>query len=65
MVAVDFGPSSSPSGLTPKSKLLRNPESQYGFVPKHRHHGGNELPLKDCPRAPHLEKLPLKYKQCA
>ena len=51
MMAVAFGPSSCSSGLTPKSKLLRNPEAQFGFVPTHSHHGGNELPLM--------------YKQCA
>ena len=46
MMAVAFGPSSCPSGLTPKSKLLRNPESQYGFVPKHSHHGGKNIALR-------------------
>ncbi|MBR4240093.1 MAG: hypothetical protein IKO85_00595 [Bacteroidaceae bacterium] len=40
MMALAFGQSSCSSGLTPKSKLLRNPEAQYGFVPKHSHHGG-------------------------
>ncbi|MBR4240095.1 MAG: hypothetical protein IKO85_00585 [Bacteroidaceae bacterium] len=51
MMALAFGQSSSSSGLTPKSKLLRNPEAQYGFVPtlgalrrltlqEHSHHGG-------------------------
>ena len=46
MTAVAFGPSSCPSGLTPKSKLLRNPEAQYGFVPKHSHHGGKNPALR-------------------
>ena len=46
MTAVAFGPSSCPSGFTPKSKLLRNPEAQYGFVPKHSHHGGKNTALR-------------------
>ena len=46
MTAVAFGPSSCPSGLTPKSKLLRNPEVQYGFVSKHSHHGGKNPALR-------------------
>ena len=57
MTAVAFGPSSCPSGLTPKSKLLRNPEAQYGFVPtlgalrrltlqEHSHHGGKNTALR-------------------
>ena len=51
MTAVAFGLTSCSSGLVPKIKLLHNSEAQYGFVPTHSHHGGNELPLI--------------YKQCA
>ena len=32
-MSVAFGPSSCSYGLVPKSKLLRNPEAQYSFVP--------------------------------
>jgi hypothetical protein len=34
MMAVACGPTSCPSGLVPKSKLLHSPKAQYGFVPK-------------------------------
>ena len=40
MMSEGYGPSSCPSVFVPKSKLLHNPESQYGLVPKLRHHGG-------------------------
>ena len=39
-MAVAFGLTSCSSVLVPKSKLLHRPETQYGFVPKHSHHGG-------------------------
>ena len=47
MMALAFGPTSCSSGLVPKSELLHSPAAQYGFVPKHSHHGGNRsaLPL--------------------
>ena len=48
-MAVAFGPTSCPSGLMPESKLSHNPEAQYGFVPKHSHHGGKNI-------APRAEK---------
>jgi hypothetical protein len=41
-MAVAFGPTSCSSSLVPKSKLLHSPEAQYGFVPKHSHHGGKD-----------------------
>ena len=46
-MAVACGPTSFPSSLVPKSKLLHSPEAQYGFVPKLSLHGGNRsaLPL--------------------
>ena len=46
MMAVAFGPTSCPSGLAPKSKLLLRPETQYGFVPKHSLHGGKNIALR-------------------
>ena len=46
MKAVAFGPTSCSSVLVPKSKLLHRPETQYGFVPKHSHHGGKNLALR-------------------
>ena len=45
-MAVAFGPTSCPSGLAPKSKLLLRPETQYGFVPKHSLHGGKNIALR-------------------
>ena len=45
-MAVAFGPSFCSSGLVPKSKLLHMPEVQYGFVPKHSHHGGKNIALR-------------------
>ena len=57
MTAVAFGPSSCPSGLTPKSKLLRNPEAQYGFVPKHSHHGGKNTALRAEKPSPYNAQL--------
>ncbi len=45
-MAVAFGPTSCSSGLVLKSKLLHNPEVQYGFVPKHSHHGGKNPALR-------------------
>ena len=41
-----FGPTSCPSGLVLKSKLLHSPEAQYGFVPKHSLHGGKNTALR-------------------
>ena len=46
MMAVAFGPTSCPSGLVPKNKLLHSPETQYGFVPKLSLHGGKNLALR-------------------
>ena len=46
MTAVAFGLTSCSSGLVPKSKLLHNPEVQYGFVPKHSLHGGKNTALR-------------------
>jgi hypothetical protein len=43
MMAVAFGPTSCPSGLVSKSKLLHSPEVQSGFVPKLSLHGGKNL----------------------
>ena len=45
-MAVAFGPTSCSSGLVPKSELLHSPEAQYGFVPKHSHHGGKNIALR-------------------
>ena len=45
-MAVAFGPTSCSSVLVPKSKLLHRPETQYGFVPKHSHHGGKNTALR-------------------
>lgn len=45
-MAVAFGPSSCPSGLVPKSKLLHSPEVQSVFLPKHSPHGGKNLALR-------------------
>ena len=45
-MAVAFGATSCPSGLVPKSELLHNPETQYGFVPKHGYHGGKKPALR-------------------
>ena len=45
-MAVAFGPTFCSSGLVPKSKLLHNPEVQYGFVPKHSLHGGKNIALR-------------------
>ena len=46
MMAVAFGLTSCSSVLVPKSKLLHRPETQYGFVPKHSHHGGKNIALR-------------------
>jgi hypothetical protein len=46
MMALAFGPTSCSSGLVPKSKLLHSPAVQYGFVPKHSHHGGKYPALR-------------------
>ena len=46
MMAVAFGPTPCLSGLVPESELSHSPESQYGFVPKHRPHGGKNLALR-------------------
>ena len=46
MMAVAFGPTSCSSGHVPKSELLHSPEAQYGFVPKHSHHGGKNIALR-------------------
>jgi hypothetical protein len=46
MMAVACGPTSFPSSLVPKSKLLHSPEAQHGFVPKHSLHGGKNLALR-------------------
>ena len=45
-MAVAFGPTSCPSGLVPKNKLLHSPETQYGFAPKLSLHGGKNLALR-------------------
>ena len=39
-MAEGYSPSSCLSGFMPKSKLLHNPEIQYGFILKLSHHGG-------------------------
>ena len=39
-MAEGYGPLSCASGFVPKSKLLHNPELQYGLVSKLSHHGG-------------------------
>ena len=46
MMALAFGPTSCSSGLVPKSELLHSPAAQYGFVPKHSHHGGKYPALR-------------------
>jgi hypothetical protein len=46
MMSVAFGPTACSSGLEPKSKLLHNPETQSGFVPKYSHHGGKNPALR-------------------
>ena len=45
-MSVAFGLTSCSSVLVPKSKLLHRPETQYGFVPKHSHHGGKNIALR-------------------
>ena len=45
-MALAFGPTSCSSGLVPKSELLHSPAAQYGFVPKHSHHGGKYPALR-------------------
>ena len=45
-MAVACGPTSFPSSLVPKSKLLHSPEAQHGFVPKHSLHGGKNIALR-------------------
>ena len=59
MKSVAFGPASCSSGLVPKSKLLHDPDVQYGFVPtldlwslatigtqEHSLHGGKNIALQ-------------------
>lgn len=46
MKAGAYGPTSCPSGLVPKSKLLHNPEAQYGFMLKHSLHRGKNIALR-------------------
>ena len=46
MMSLAFGPASCSSGLVPKSELLHSPAAQYGFVPKHSHHGGKYPALR-------------------
>ena len=46
MKSVAFGLTSCSSGLVPESKLSHKPEAQYGFVPKHSHHGGKNIALR-------------------
>ena len=46
MKAGAYGPTSCPSGLVPKSKLLHNPEVQYGFMLKHSLHRGKNIALR-------------------
>ena len=46
MKSVVFDQTFCSSGLVPKSKLLHSPKAQYGFVPKHSHHGGNNRALR-------------------
>ena len=45
-MAVAFGPTSCSSCFVHKSKLLHSQEAQYGFVPKHSHHGGKNIALR-------------------
>ena len=45
-MSLAFGPTSCSSGLVPKSELLHSPAAQYGFVPKHSHHGGKNPALR-------------------
>ena len=45
-MAVAFGLTPCSSGLVPKSELLHSPAAQYGFVPKHSHHGGKYPALR-------------------
>ena len=48
-MAMAFSPTFCSSSLVSKSKLLHNLEAQYGFVPKHCHHGGkNNKNSCDC-----------------
>ena len=56
-MAVAFGPSYLASGLTPKSKLLRNPEAKHGFVPTLG--ALRRLTLQE--QAIMVEKTPLRY----
>ena len=56
-MALAFGQSSSSSGLTPKSKLLRNPEAKHGFVPTLG--ALRRLTLQE--QAIMVEKTPLRY----
>ena len=46
MMSLAFGPTSCSSCLVPKSELLHSPAAQYGFVPKHSHHGGKHPALR-------------------
>jgi hypothetical protein len=42
------------SGLAPKSKLLRSPKVQYGFILKRSHHSGkNTVSLRFTEKAAH------------
>ena len=46
MIAVAFSPTFCSSGLVLKSKLLHSSEAHYGFVSKHRPHGGKNIALR-------------------
>jgi hypothetical protein len=46
MMAVASGPTSCSSRYVPKSELLHNPETQYGFVLKYSLHGGKNNALR-------------------
>ena len=45
------------SGLAPKSKLLRSPKVQYGFILKRSHHSGkNTVSLRFTEKAAHCNQ---------
>ncbi len=50
-MAEGYSPSSCLSGFMPKSKLLHNPEIQYGFILKLSHHGGKNSENREQSRA--------------